>query len=245
MKIFDELSYAKNLLEKGFDENRFSTDLLILAKYYRYLEYKEKQIKKSLIDFCIQFDPYFNLVLNDESLRNAVINSREYKLVLPVDVPITEHELESIKKLDNFRYEKVLFVMLVVAKYFKLTRKHNKEEKDFDDGKYRENLSFSTIYRLAHIAEKPGENIKHKLSELGFADPGNIRPESIRLNFTDTNDKSEIKIIVTDMNNIISFYPIYCSWCGKILTEKIIGRKSMHEECAKEKNIKNNKERHY
>jgi hypothetical protein len=234
MKIFNELVYAEKLLQNGFSRFMYRGDLIILAKYYKYLGQKEDKIEKNIVDFCYKFVPDFRIVIFSKKIKDAILTSRTNKILIPVDVPVTEHELKTIRNIGNYRYEKILFVMLVVSKYLKLAIQHN--DKNYkEDLVYRESLRLGEIYRLAHITEKKDENIKKYFADKGLID----RQESERifyLKFTDTNDQSEPKIIVTDMNDIISFYPpiYYCSECG-LPFGKLSNRQTMHFECWKKK----------
>lgn len=53
ISIFDEISYANNILNNGFITNKKGLELFILAKYYRFECGKTKsECKNLLIDFC-------------------------------------------------------------------------------------------------------------------------------------------------------------------------------------------------
>ena len=121
MLVFDEVEYAKNLLEKGFEGFVSLKDLSIIAKYLREEENLGfKKIEKRLIEFCVKYNPSFNVVKNAKFIQRAVASARNYNLRRPEAIIITKAEIEKIRSINNWQYEKVLFVMLVIAKFFKL-----------------------------------------------------------------------------------------------------------------------------
>jgi hypothetical protein len=117
--IFDEKSYAEEILLKGFSTYMNFKDLSILAKYFKYLGKNRTQIKKDLIDFCYKYNPEFNEIIHNKYIEGALNATKKYKLVLPMTVNITKGEIEIIKTLHNYKYEKIIFVMLVMAKFYK------------------------------------------------------------------------------------------------------------------------------
>lgn len=131
--MFDELSKAEELLKnKNLDFFRVK-DLTILAKYFRYRGMDWKQTENSLIDYCsTQKD-----IRYDDSryylIERAINGAKKYKLRVPVICAITKRELEEIESLNNFKAERILFVILCLTKYLDETdiviKKKQYEEK--------------------------------------------------------------------------------------------------------------------
>jgi len=229
MRILNELEYAEKLIKNGFSRFMSMSDLIILAKYYRYFGKKKSEIRKELCKFCEKHAGEFSSILSSLKIEKAIARSREYPLRVPKDVPITERELESIRSLNNYRYEKILFTMLVLGKYFRLMDSKSKSKE------YYIGENANTIHRLAHTVKKRNEDIFYILYKKGFIN--NIKlTDSFVLTFTTADDDSEPKIIVKDISNIISFYPPYCKICGKEFS-KVYRSQNMCIECQKlEKN---------
>jgi len=232
MIIFDELAYAKDLLEHGPKKFMATRDMLILAKYFRHIkEMGSEQIEKSLIDFCYQYEPEFNEIRQMSKIDYAVRQSDKSLLRIPTDIPITRNELEKIRTLKNYRYEKILFTMLVLGKHYKLT--NTRMNKSLSK-QYFINNKDSEIYRLAHTSKKKDENIFHFLYKNGFID-NNLRYNSYFLTFTDMDDDSEIVLFVNNMNKIIEFYKATCVNCG-IEIERTGRSQKMCANCWKDIN---------
>ena len=113
------------------------SDLLLYAKYLRYkaitesgkdynnvtaedMEQLDSQIEKELKAFCNRYYIDFNYIVKFQDIDNAVASSRLYKLKLPLPTPITKKEWEKICTIENDNYRRMLFVMLVDAKYHRL-----------------------------------------------------------------------------------------------------------------------------
>jgi hypothetical protein len=147
--------------------------------------------------------------------------SKRNKLRIPVNILITKNEIEIIKGLKNYRYEKILFTMLVLAKYFKFTNTSVEKKKSHSENinKYFLNKKFNSILKYAHTSQKKNENIKHYLIENKLIEQ-TYNGKAFKILFTDMNDCSEEVICITDIDNLIDFYPPYCEDCGKILEKK-------------------------
>jgi len=242
LKVFDELSYAKKLLEFGFTKKYITIgELIILAKYFRYLGKDDQDILEELENFCKKYFPGYIDVLHYEKIEMA-LGSLKSVLRIPIDISITTRELNSIRSLKNYRYEKVLFVMLALGKYYKLTN----TGKSSKTKEYYINCKNSTIFRLAHVSEKKNENIMHILYKNGFIN-NNVRTNSYYLTFTTMDDMSESAVNISDINNITHYYPLFCEDCGKLLATK----SKMHCKCSdcynkyRKLSVKNNAKRQY
>jgi hypothetical protein len=239
MKIFNELKEAEWMIKNGFRNGFNSFSIGIIARYFRYLNLEEKEIIEKVFDFCKKYSIY-NEILDDPIIIRQINKSKKYKLRIPIDINITENELNKIKELHNYRYEKFLFTMLVLGKYEKNT---NVSDKEITNENYYVNQKKPTIYRLSHTSKKKNENIIYELGQKELIENvTNITKyknsdNTYLIKFTNINDNSLIKIIVTDIENIINFYPPYCEQCGNSLEKK----SKMHclcDKCYKEKRLK-------
>lgn len=235
MRIFDELKEAEWMLENGFRNGFNSFSIGIVAKYYRYIGLEENEIKNKTFEFCKNFTPSYNSILDDPVIISQLKKSKKHTLRIPIDITITENELKIIKDLHNYRYEKFLFTMLVLAKYEKFTNVSNKEilSKEYYVGQ-----NPTTIYRLSHTSKKKNEDIKHILHKKDLiAECSDLMKydDNIRflLKFTDTNDISKDVITITNINDIIQFYPPYCEICGKDI-EKNSNSHRLCKDCYSE-----------
>jgi len=229
--IFDEKKAAEEILQNGFSSFMSNKDLGILAKYFKYLGKNKIQIRKSLIEFCEKYNPEFNEVLSREKINNAINSSDKFGLRLPVIINITESELKSIKNIENYNRQKILFVMLVIAKYAKYsgTRYKAKKESIYDDNFYV-NEKTTSILKMAKVNIN---KIDRRKVFVDFNKLGIIKPTyggGFQIMIVD--ELSPISLTITDMDDMIDFYPFYCEKCGK-LAEKS-KRHNYCEECYQE-----------
>jgi hypothetical protein len=236
MRIFNELKEAEWLLEHGFRRGFNKSEILLIAKYYRYIGLEENEISNKTFEFCKKFALGYNSILDDPVIEQQIKKSKQYKIRIPIDINITENELKIIKELHNYRHEKFLFTMLVLAKYEKLT---NVSNKDILKENYYVNQKPITIYRLSHTSKKKNEDIKHILYKKGLIeDCSDIMKNDNNINFllkfTTMNDSSKNIITITNIDDIIQFYPFYCEVCGKNIDKNSNSHK-LCKECFKEK----------
>jgi hypothetical protein len=230
MKILNELEYAKNLLEHGFSKYMSTRDLLILAKYYRYLGKGDQDVEHELIRFCQIHEPGFNEIIFADRILFVVNKSSKLSLRLPVSVPITENEINAIRSVGNYRFEKVLFTMLVLGKYYRLS---NPNAKDTLAKAYYVNDNINTILKLAHTSQKKDENILHSLYNLGLIDY-NKKLGTYVVKFANSSDTSGVVATVTDLKRLLEFYPLYCTACGKNM-ERTGRNQKLCGDCWKER----------
>lgn len=247
--VFYEERRAKMLIEQGIQTFISHEDLSILAKYFKYIGKNKKQIEKSLIEFCEKNNPNFNEILFRNKIEYAIKSCDKFGIRLYKDVIITNNELEMIKNCGDYKRQKILFVMLAVAKYFKyndtrlIPKKNDKHDNDF-----YVNMKLSDVLKMAkvNVSRLEKRDIIYDLEQselittLKRIDGGT----SFQVNFIDEN--SETKIIITDMDNVIDFYPFFCSECGKQIFQKA----KRHELCSdcyekKRKEVIRNNSREY
>lgn len=243
MLILNEQKHALHLLEYGFSGLLNFQDIKILAKHFRNMGLPPRKIRENIVEFYIKFDPGYNEVILGDKIDRAIKNSKDEIFKIPFDIYITKKEIENISRANNYKYEKVLFVALVICRYNRLL--YGKE-----DIKYSLGIKFSVLLKLAKVyVNKQDKNaLKNSLSESGFVlfeEPlprqNIISNDFMRLNYFD--EHSEKEIWVTDFDNIVNFYPFYCKVCGK-QTEKKIHNQEMCDSCAKEKNRNSAKNRY-
>ena len=229
--IFYEEEYAKNLLKNGFAYFMSFDDLSALARYFKYMGKNKLQIRKSLIEFCKKWNPDFNEILARNKIENAIKVTDKYGIRFPMDVNITTSELEKIKSAGNYKKQKILFVILVIAKYFKYNDTSLEKKKiDKCSDRFFANENITNILRMARVnaSKKERINIQYELQRDGFIT--SIGEKSFEVHIVD--DNPNISIVVSNMNNIVDFYPFYCEKCGRIV-QKTGNRQKYCLECYK------------
>jgi len=235
--IFYENKRAEELLKPSLISYVSFDDVVILAKYFKRMGKNRPQIKKSIIDFYEKHNPNFNEILARDCLNNGIKAAYKFGLRFPIDVRITEDEINTIRNAGNYKRQKVLFTMLVLAKYYKnnntkLNNVNLEAPTEEDVPKFYVNEKITTILKLAkvNISKKERNTMAYELQQQGLI--VGIRTEAYRICFVD--DNSPVSIIVTDMNSLIDFYPWYCESCGRVI-EKRAKRHNLCLGCYKEK----------
>ncbi len=233
IQILDEFVYAENLIQSTSSKFPSYPDLKILAKYFRFIGTDENELLDKLLEFCKNYDLNLNENIFYNKIENAIKNTKNSILRIPSDVPITSNELSIIRSLNNYRYEKVLFVLLFLGKYYKIT---NTKINHKNSSRYYTNLNYSAIMRMAHTNEREEENIFNYFKTLGLLIYVQ-KYNSLALNFIDSKDNSNVEIIVNNIDNIIDFYPQTCQICHNIISKKS-NRQLMCNNCWNEKHRK-------
>jgi hypothetical protein len=243
--IFYEKEYAEKLIQNGL--NRLTQrDLNYLAKYWSYEGFSDREIHKNLEEFCLSNDVNFNIIQSYDFIHRAVIHASHYKLrvdLLPV--AITNFELETIGKLNDYKVEKFLFTMLVVAKFFKNNANRKKIiSSKYDDILYSNN-PIKEIQTLANVSFSNAQwlDIKKRLTSDGLISPTIIGSEKWAIGDF-CKMPSEDAIIIDDFRNISVYYDEYlgipiisCLECGVKITKKS-NRHKYCRACWRERNKK-------
>jgi len=229
MIIFCEKKYAENLLEHGFTKYMLQRDLSILAKYYKYIGKNKKEIWDLLVDFCKQSNSEFNEIRFYGKLQRAIDSVDKYRLRLEMDVILTQEEMNSIKNINNDVYGRILFVMLAVSKYTKINPViiNSKKKKNEYSDRFYINARFTEILKLAkvNVSKIERKNILYSLESTHMITT--TMNGSYEINYIDNLENSASAIRISDMNNILFFFPYYCEDCGK----EIKNKSKMHKKC--------------
>lgn len=249
MIYFDELSVAQEMEVStvAVDEYKRS-DLLLYAKYLRYkaiiesgkdynsvtvedMKQLDNQIEKELRAFCNRYYIDFNYVVKFQDIDDAVVNSRLFKLKLPLPTPITKKEWETICKIDNDNYRRMLFVMLVDAKYHRLHSISVENSATItEDTLFYCHMSKRDIYKAGGCKF---ENAEEKLFSLGclyregLFDITNNKYRSWFVKFVDISENlDDILDYITDYDHLNLHYDRLCGrkigtckFCGKLFKQ--------------------------
>ena len=227
--IFNELEHAENLLENGFKDYISWADLKILSNYFRYKGQKRSEIKKSIVRFYKLFSHYNEQVVG-EKIDLAIKKSERYPLRISISTMITEKEIEKIRSIKNYKLEKICFVMLVLSR-------SGRDAYNSSSSRYYLSMNFTEILEIANIQASKDERrrLKYCLSNGSMV----RAPEVNRMALFNRRDMHEIffmdetsgsGINVTDLNNIVSFYPQKCIECGEDMG---LGWNRKRETCDK------------
>ena len=239
MIILDEFSYAKNIFNNGLSSFMSGRDIRLLIMYFRNIGIEESEIYNKINNWLLEHQEDYNEILYQEFLLRIIKTSRRSKIKKFNNITITENEFNIIREIKNYRLEKIVFIMLVLSKYYFITGKRFDEEKT-------DNYTLKTtpyhILKFSKTNEKNKEWVFNQLLEKNIIDTTFGKDGAYYIININKNDNSEPKIIVEDLNNFINYYKPYCEVCG-IEIEKRNNRHSMCSNCWKEKRRKEENER--
>lgn len=119
MIIFNEKTYAENLIKNGYKNKKYiAFDNIILVKYWKSLGLEEPEIKKKLQGFMSEFQDLFsgsNII--GYKVNKAIEVGMKYDLLSDVCVEITQGEINKINVLETIELKKMMFVFLLVWKF--------------------------------------------------------------------------------------------------------------------------------
>src|SRR5690606_13880882 len=124
MIIFDEKEYALKLLQGGYiRKNKKLKDIFILAKYFKNQGLSQLQACKEVLRFINKFDDTVYLYIKYQlkkyaikTVKNAYMNN--YTLRFNEKIELTEQELKSISELKTIGEKQIMFVLLVLNKFY-------------------------------------------------------------------------------------------------------------------------------
>jgi len=200
--ILNEKELLRKSLEDGYiDEKKTSNTVRILAKHYFSIDMTKEQVYDSIDKFFINNYKKYNSVKWQKTFDNiisAVYKYKDHKLFDINSIEITENELTRIKSLENIKYEKIAFVLLVYAKIYNLMNKNElgtvkiDQKYIFSDAKIKENQYNQG--KILHVFEELGLINHYRMVDC----------TDIKVNFID-ND-SPIVLKITDFRNYVYEY---------------------------------------
>jgi hypothetical protein len=135
--IFNEKDQYDILIKNGFKRFVNLRDLSILARHYNSQGDSREQIKSKLISFSKKWAPQFNESKNECKILQAIDNVSKEKISSNL-VIFSKTELDNITKLENFKLQKLIFILMCLAK---------------KDGHSYIYLNTEGIYKLSEIFE--------------------------------------------------------------------------------------------
>lgn len=230
--IFDEENHVRKMLKNGIQTSNTKFEIQLLANYYRTITDDDNEIETNLHSFCKKYIQNYNRIKFYKIIDEKVKKSKKMKLKKSTEIKITKKELEIIQSEENLKCQKLMFVYLVLAKYY---MSNNCTEK------YYVGCKDNDIFNLCDMYVRKDEKMElmHYLTKRGYITP-TLSMSSI-INYVHEDSESVITLIPND--DMIYYYEMYlgysfvkCEICNK-LVKKTNNRIKYCKECAK--NIKN------
>ncbi|WP_299831272.1 hypothetical protein [uncultured Metabacillus sp.] len=234
MIIFDEKKYAETMIKKGFQtKNKIVYELNILAKYYFYKDLNDDEVKSKIIKFCEKYIEHFNLDEWFQIINRTVFAAKRGKFITGKVVNITQKELDVIDTLEDIREKKVVFVLLVLYKFY--------DYKKFE-------VVIEDLYRLSklNINSKTKLKILQSLTSKELIDITMGGKRWVKY----SDKKGKPVITIKDFDDFVYEYELYvgtenfkkCEVCEKAIkgnSKSSTNAKKYCRKCAEENTKKN------
>ena len=217
MIIFDEEEHVKKILKDEISiSNKNKYDLQLLTIYYKNQGLDNDEIYNKIDTFCKANIINYNSDTSYKILDKLIKNSNNRKLKSAAPIFITCAELDTIKKETSLKIQKIMFVYLVLAKYY-MSNNHT--------DKFYVGMKDSDIFSLCKFYAKKNEklNYMYYLTQKGYITP-TLTMSSI-VNYIDEDSPIILTLIPNDdmefefeKYNGIKF--IKCERCGKLERKK-------------------------
>lgn len=226
--ILDEYKHVENILQNGIQTNNSKFEVQLLATYLRENGANEKEMENKLHEFCKHNYNDYNKVKQYKFIDSVIQRSKKLKLKRAYPVNITKKEIDVILREENYKYQKLMFVYLVLAKYY---MSNNHTEKYYVGCKDNDIFNFCDMY----MRKSDKMDSMHHLTKKGYITP-TLSMSSI-VNYV--NEDSEIIMTFIPDNDMVYHFEKYvggifinCDMCGR-LVKKTNNRIKYCKECAK------------
>lgn len=220
MIVFDEKTVAEKLLSgKAKGETTSQGNLNILGRYFKWQGMDAHAIQKCLIEYCQKSDPTFNEILMSKKIEYGVISGISFPLRLNHPVQISKGEMTTIRSLGDIKLEKLLFMMLAVAKYF-----NHKENEFYFSG------TDSDLFRLARLGNLRKQERVDALFYLNTHSCIKVNLlGSYRVVIAEGLDfpPNDVQVIIENVEKAMDYFPWQCPACGN----EILGRPKRRNMC--------------
>lgn len=239
MIIFNEKKFATDAITLLNKKSYNLYEMTILCKWLRYCIFFHKKeeeqidelIRNTLICFCKLCWEDFDEDVEYIRINRAIERSKTELLRTSEPIRISKKEWEIISSLKNETGRKLLFVMLVVAKFNRANpiRSIEKKTVEYKDKKLRCNTDIGELYRLAKIRYKKNGGDFSYLSEYrGLVELVDGKTLKRILLFADLEvPDEEVFMEIYDYDNIIDHYNMQynpsikiCKRCKNIFKDK-------------------------
>ena len=237
MLILNEEKYAKDLYDgKNQDIKSIMTKIRYITRYLvhsklRSDDYAYKETVKWLKQHHNNFDEssYSNVI------SDAIKAAEKYPFYIIDSIKITQSELETISSLDNLRAEKILFVLLCMAKQQSMAN-------GFTNGLVKYSITDLCKDARVSVPADDREYILYEIVQKGLLGyPKKNNTQCLIVNFINT-DEVALELDETDCQELAYVYLNWknsgkgytkCQRCNRWMKQSKTKPKKYCEDCAK------------
>jgi hypothetical protein len=237
MLILNEEKYAENLYHGKNNEVKSTVGKIgYITRHQLYtLNYSDQDNYKYAVEWMKQNHGNFDESTYSNLISDAIKKAHKKPFYKIDSIQITKSELEIISSLNDLRAEKVLFVLLCMAKQQSVSN-------GFTNGLVR--YSLPDLCKMARISVPTDEReyILYNIIQSGFLSyPKKNNTQCLIINFMDDAGETEIEIDELDCQELAYTYLNWktsgngydrCELCGKLIKQSKSNPKRFCRGCA-------------
>lgn len=237
MLILNEERYAKDLYDgKNQDVKSIMAKIRYITRYLIHSEQKsDDEVYQETVKWLKQYHNNFDESSYSNVIADAIKAAYKYPFYIIDNIKISQSELEIISSLENLRAEKILFVLLCMAKQQSMAN-------GFTNGLVK--YSITDLCKIARVSV-PAEDREYILYEivqrglLGYPKKNNT--QCLIVNFINTDevaleldeiDCQELAYVYLNWKNNGKGYT-RCQRCYRLMKQSKTKPKKYCEDCAK------------
>lgn len=229
--VLNETQYTENCIKNGYMDKKPSKSLYIISKYYHNVGLDDDEIKIKLVNYMNEFykknvGKRFNEVEWDNCLNYTVKATKNIAMIDFGYVPITQHELDTIKTVKRKPTQRLLFSYLCFAKFGNMRNENNNNWVSW---------TLDEVYRSAKIQGTVSykADMDREMEDLKLVTFSNrIDNTNLQVNFIDMQGNSVLN--VSDFDDLGYVWMNYagqgryekCVDCGKLYRKNKYNTKS-------------------
>ena len=238
MLILNEEKYAKDLYDgKIQDVKSIMTKIRYVTRYLVHSEEKsDNDVYKETVEWLQRYHNNFDESSYSNVISDAIKAAFKYPFYIIDNIKITQSELETISSLDNLRAEKILFVLLCMAKQQSMSN-------GFTNGLVKYSITDLCKDARVSVPADDREYILYEIVQRGLLDyPKKNNTQCLIVNFINTDDVTleldetacqELAYVYLHWKNNGKGYT-RCYKCNRWMKQSKTKPKKYCEECGKE-----------
>lgn len=242
MLILNEEKYAQSIYD-GKNKNIKSVLQKIgyITRYFLHsLNQNDEQNYKNSVRWLKKHHDNFDEVYYSNLISDAIKKAYKKPFYYIENIKITQSELDIISSLNNLRAEKILFVLLCMAKQQVISN-------GFTNGLVK--YSITDLCKTARISVPADEReyILYNIVQKGFLDyPKKNDTQCLIVNFIDNDGEVVLNLDESDCYELAYLYLSWkndgkgytkCQKCNKMIKQSKTKPKKYCEECAQEAHL--------
>ena len=238
MLILNEEKYAKDLYDgKNQDVKAIMAKIRYVTRYLVHCEQKSDDIVYTeTVKWLNEHHNNFDESSYSNVISDAIKLSHKFPFYVIDSIKITQSELEKISSLNNLRAEKILFVLLCMAKQQSMSN-------GFTNGLVKYSITDLCKDARVSVPADDREYILYEIVKKGFLDyPKKNNTQCLIVNFINTDDVA-LELDEDDCQELAYAYLNWknngkgytkCQRCNRLIKQSKTKPRKYCEECAQE-----------